>query len=398
MALVPTSEIGKFSNSAESSDGRLIQNATLSFEEDTPTQYDLKIHLKTAAGNDPSPSDPITVKFQDRDDGTIDEVNITSALSTVIYDGSLLGLPSSGTEGFTIYLYLTKTGETIDLAYSSDVWHDQSIDDIIADTSGAADSAARIYGETARTDAVIIGLASVNIDRSGGVWVIPPEEVKPMHTNRFKSIDGVLKVDSGDWEILNTGSHFSRGSWGISNTSSTEFRVNFPFTVVNILNFFLVPDYEAIAGGVIGAGASIGTNFATVRVYRKPYQVVGQVSYNGSSWEVTNGSKGLAVTDFDTTTTDGLTLSHDTLNNDSDAISLTSADGAYNARVHSHSATGLTVTFYDAAGTIVGAPDTDMDFYLIRHENNTGLPELMTDAQFEAISGANLFFSGTMEY
>lgn len=108
----------------------------------------LTISVKTKAGTNPSPSDPVIVEFISN--GTYSRATLTAALSLTISSGSTLG-HSSGVKGLS-GIYLIKNGSNIELAVGSTVpLFGTAINTTAEGGAGAADSALTIYSQTART-------------------------------------------------------------------------------------------------------------------------------------------------------------------------------------------------------------------------------------------------------
>ena len=372
---------------------KYVPNTTISLSI-VPTN-DLVVSLKTEAGNDPSVNDPILARFQDRSDGTIDNLSITSPLSTTIQDGSLLGIPAT-TSTNTIYLYLVNDAGTVSMAYSTHEYSDHSVQEVIGDTTGTADLSGLLYGDAtiASPDPVIIQLGKMVVSRTAGSWSLPATEIQLMRRGMnsiYHEVDCILKAAAGSYDVLNSGAHFTRGVEKVETPSSTVCRLHFPFTATQVLSFVVGCDSATAAEGVF-AGGSIGTNSADISVYRVPRLISGRVSYNGSSWDVDDAEGNLVVTSF---TSNQLTLTHDTCTGQS--ISIVSASATLIPYMVSETSTTTVISFNDYSGTIQTSASTAMDIVFTRAEKADGKPYQLTATEFGNISSANLCVKGSFE-
>lgn len=139
----------------------------------------LTIALKTKAGNDPSVADPVRLSFRNATAATGDYATIyaTAATSIVVSSGSTLGHVSA--EPMYFYVYALNNSGTIELAVSTKLFDDGSVQTTTAEGgAGAADSATTLYSTTARTSKAIRLLARLSSTQTtAGTWAAVPTEI-----------------------------------------------------------------------------------------------------------------------------------------------------------------------------------------------------------------------------
>lgn len=142
--------------------------------------------LKTKAGNDPSPADPVMVAFRSANllDGRYWVRTITSALSFTLSAGSTIGTTNG--VAYRIRAYLIDNAGTVELA----AYHARGTGSLLGlDESalytttaeggaGAADSAQILYSTTARTSVAVreFGFCEI-IEAMAGTWATGPTVV-----------------------------------------------------------------------------------------------------------------------------------------------------------------------------------------------------------------------------
>jgi len=142
------------------------------------------IHLKTLAGTDPSPTDPVRVGFA-KTDGTFDVLEVTAALSLTLSSGSTLGATSA--QPFRIWVTLFNDAGTVRLGLVKCALADgiRGLFDNLAEDStaeggaGGADTAGVIYTGTAVTAKTIRVLGYLEYTlTTAGTWDTAPSLIK----------------------------------------------------------------------------------------------------------------------------------------------------------------------------------------------------------------------------
>lgn len=139
----------------------------------------LTVALKGKDGNDPSGSNVVGIGFRHATSATGRYLRrtVTGALSTVVSSGSTLGHAS--TVQAYIYVYAIDNAGTVELAYSTAVWDEGSVQNTTAEGgAGAADSNAVLYSTTARTSVPIRLIARLSSTQTtAGTWAAVPSEI-----------------------------------------------------------------------------------------------------------------------------------------------------------------------------------------------------------------------------
>lgn len=132
----------------------------------------LTISLKGADGNDPSSTNPVDIVFRNATatTGTPVTRTVTSGISVVASSGSTLG-HASAVEHF-IYVYAIDNAGTVELAMSSVMFEDGSIQSTTAEGgAGAADSIRTLYSTTARSNVAVRLLGRLSSTQAtAGTW------------------------------------------------------------------------------------------------------------------------------------------------------------------------------------------------------------------------------------
>lgn len=144
----------------------------------------LTIALKTAAGTDPSATDPVTIMFRSATltSGAYTERTVTSAKSVVVSSGSTLG-HSSATEA-PIYVYAIDSeavsgGAGVELAVSTSPMDERILQVTSAEGgAGGADLATSTYSTTARSNVPVRLIAVLkSTQTTAGTWAAVPTMV-----------------------------------------------------------------------------------------------------------------------------------------------------------------------------------------------------------------------------
>lgn len=179
----------------------------------------LTIALKTKAGNDPSTSEPVQISFRSSTltSGVYTTRNVTSATSVVVSSGSTLGTANG--LAAKLYVYALDNSGTVELAVSSYLFQDNSIQSSTAEGgAGAADSANVLYSTTARSNVPIrlVGLIDIT-ETTAGTWssnatTITSSPLSAIVTNTSGRyfIESKTASSSSSIAFTNLNSNFSR--------------------------------------------------------------------------------------------------------------------------------------------------------------------------------------------
>ncbi len=169
----------------------------------------LTLAVKTLAGTDPTPSDPVEIVFPTiasavQDGGYVRRF-ITAALSLVISSGSTLGHTSA--VGSPVYAYLGDDAGTVVLGASTKYFGSASVQSSTAEGgAGAADSAAVMYSTAAKTSIVWSCVDRwKSTQTTAGTWAAVTGEVqlypfpyKPPKITKVTATGAFVK----DWDTL----------------------------------------------------------------------------------------------------------------------------------------------------------------------------------------------------
>jgi hypothetical protein len=178
----------------------------------------LTIALKTANGNNPSPSNPVKFNFRSATigDGDTDVVSHTSSLSTVISSGSTAG-HLDGEDNY-LYIYAINNAGAVELAWSSNpFWDEGKLWNTTAEGgAGAADSRAVLYSTTGRTGVAIRLIGRMKVNQStAGTWASVPSEIAlpPFYAPKTGLIAAIQITGTAGWSLNSRSlSDFSTGT------------------------------------------------------------------------------------------------------------------------------------------------------------------------------------------
>ncbi len=141
----------------------------------------LTLALKGQDGNNPSATSPVAISFRSSTvtSGAYNQRRITAATSLVISSGSTLGHASAKNEW--IYVYALDNAGTVELAVSSTLYDEGSVQSTTAEGgAGAADSATVLYSTTARSNVPVRLLFRMKSNQTtAGTWAAVPTEISP---------------------------------------------------------------------------------------------------------------------------------------------------------------------------------------------------------------------------
>lgn len=194
----------------------------------------------------------------------------------------------------------------------------------------------------------------------------------------------ILRNIDNVWTILESDSHVSIGFDSV--TTETAYATVFfttPFTSVG--NIICAPDETYTLAGIT-MGASVDLDRIRIYFYQS-LQISGKISWNGSAWEVANG------TNLDASmcsySNGVLTITHPTIKGGGASATIA---GVLIPRIGSLSTVYTDITFLDFAGTQITdvTPTTGMNFYFNRAYNGA-----INSADMD-LTYSNIWISGIM--
>jgi len=161
----------------------------------------LTIELKTLAGNDPSPSNPVRVACKSvTNEGEWEIVEITTALSLVLSAGSTLG--ATANETIRGYIHLCWDGSNMRIGVARQALFDgASLHATTAEGgAGGADSNETLYTASALTNAAVrlVGLFEITSGATPGNWTADPSLVSVWTPGMRKTGDVVQILIAND--------------------------------------------------------------------------------------------------------------------------------------------------------------------------------------------------------
>jgi len=192
----------------------------------------LTIAIKTAAGTDPTTNDSVSISFRSATatSGSYNTRSVTSATSLVISSGSTLGTVSG--VAANLYVYALDNAGTVELAVSSYLFHDNSLQSTTAEGgSGGADSATVLYSTTARTDVPVRLIGIINItEPTAGTWSLNATTITS------DPIGYIATTSLPNSKAASGYSYFPNGiicQWGTFNSAAVSGTENFPISYPN---------------------------------------------------------------------------------------------------------------------------------------------------------------------
>lgn len=219
------------------------------------------------------------------------------------------------------------------------------------------------------------GTSLIRLDPSGDFY----QEGK-----KLRVVAGVLRYASGAWNFLSASNHTYVGASSVS-TGTSYCRINFGFTVKNVVSFIAAPDETYVQNGV-SVGSSVSLTEADIYFSRTGGYIGGNIFYNGSGWSIDNNNGNIAVASYSAGV---LNLTHDEAQ--LGLATATSRAGYYVPSLGGHTTTTSTVIFSDWTGGVLTTANTQMTFYFMRPRATS-----MTSAQM-GIAGANIWVYGVFE-
>lgn len=188
----------------------------------------LTIALKTKAGNDPSTSEPVQISFRSSTatSGVYTTRLATTATSLVISSGSTLGTVSA--VAAILYVYALDNSGTVELAVSSYLFQDNSIQSSTAEGgAGAADAANVLYSTTARSNVPVRLIGMIDItETTAGTWASNATTVTS------SPLSAVITATSGRYFIESkTASSSSSVAFTNLNSNYSRYEIEFQYII-----------------------------------------------------------------------------------------------------------------------------------------------------------------------
>lgn len=152
----------------------------------------LTVALKTAAGSDPSSTDPLSVIFRSTTltSGVNVSVDYSAATSVVLPAGGTLG--AANAETINIHVWAVYDGTNKDIGVSRTQNHDEGILHSTTTIGTGSDATNVIYTTTGRTNAAIKLIGRLTITQGTAVWDAAPTAIKVWDNSMLSSgISGV---------------------------------------------------------------------------------------------------------------------------------------------------------------------------------------------------------------
>lgn len=222
---------------------------------------------------------------------------------------------------------------------------------------------------------------------------LPPAIENAVSTNRI--IACVARFDGSNWNLINDEGHTPINVTGISGTSTDEFTITFPaYSKVNSL--VATPD-ETLAAGGIKCGASVGLDYATIRLRQdRMVRLFVTTNANGNGgtvtrqeWDTRTDVSGFTVSIKQNTSLGNYIRLDDTKGN-IDGSALPTIGGAFNAFLFGTKPGYINIQLRQADGSV---SDYKNDEFQI------GWPMLNVKPIFtsQEMSKGNIWIYGIME-
>lgn len=193
----------------------------------------LTVALKTKAGNDPSPTDPVFIAFRSATPGNGSFVvrQVTGPLTLTVSAGSTLGTQNGAIH--RLYVYLIDHAGSVELAiynpYAADVRSlaRQREDGLVTTTAeggiGTADSARTLYSAVARTNVPIALLGYLeSTQTTAGIWASAPSHVQTVYPGMPRTGDIVATSYAATSTVIITSAVIPTDNTVPQNTEGAE--------------------------------------------------------------------------------------------------------------------------------------------------------------------------------
>ncbi len=201
---------------------------------------------------------------------------------------------------------------------------------------------------------------------------------------KYKAIAGVLRNVEGTWVPLTSNGQNKLNISSIEQTT-TYIRVNFGFTVKNVISFLACPDEMFVKQGY-QFGASVSLTSADITIGQNVCRS-GYVTWNGTSWVVNSQGSSSSATFADGI----LTINHQYVNGLAGHVNV--REGLYLASIYSLGFTSTGIILKDYAGNTVTSPAINTRVIFSR-SSDPYITVNPTDALYE---GANIWIYGLFE-
>lgn len=251
----------------------------------------LTFRLKTKAGADPSPSEPvdISVSTNGATSATHRDMQVTGALSITVPSSATLGTFNTVASPVYLYAFAANTS-TIRLAVSRDGGYDMNDQQSTSAISAASDSGAVLYSATVATAVVPRMLGYAQVARNSTIqWQTPTRcnIGQALSSGSMTSFSPTMTVQAGSVSTSVIRSYFRRlgrlvvfqwsATWTQATTATSYIELTLPFTadtgIVDSGGLFATGSALTNTGagvGSIGAATISGLSPTILRTYKDP--------------------------------------------------------------------------------------------------------------------------------
>lgn len=201
---------------------------------------------------------------------------------------------------------------------------------------------------------------------------------------KYRMVAGVLRNVNGTWIFLTSNGHNKLNIASVEQTT-TYIRVNFGFTVKNVVSFVATPDEEFVKQGY-QFGASVSLTSADITIGQNVCRS-GYITWNGTSWVVNSQGSSISATFSNGV----LTINHQYVNGLSGHVNV--REGLYLASIYSLGYTSTGVILKDYDGNTVTAPAVNTRIIFSRSAD----PMIPIEPSSINYSGANIWVIGIFE-
>lgn len=215
---------------------------------------------------------------------------------------------------------------------------------------------------------------------------------------KFVFVSGVIR-NSGSpnyWQTLTTAGHDPVNVTSVTTSTSTITIDYSGIGATKLVTFVAVTD-ETLASNDFFLGSSVTNTQAVITLHQRR-SVQGLAYYDGSAWQVSQGSNpsgGLSIGGY---SSGKLTVNHDDIGTTSQqGLALTGRGGGPIPMVSNATGptnTSIAIEFYDFTGAKVTTPDTTQKVYISRQMDGDVNPQTVDTT---AYPNSNIWFYGVME-
>lgn len=105
---------------------------------------------------------------------------------------------------------------------------------------------------------------------------------------KIKILAGAIRNTGSGWTFINDSGHQQLNMLDV--TSSSDLRLNYGFTAKKVISLIVAPD-ETFAE-IYKCGASVGNEYADVRIFQRPISYGGRITYSDGAWSADDADLG----------------------------------------------------------------------------------------------------------